>query len=244
VVLDPTTDDFGLGNRPVRAVAVFYSDDRLSGRRFALVRGVPHFGISSGVYEIAHEIASRVRDYDIGHLTGDLVGLLDALGIDKAVFIGHDWGGLLAWQMALPGHRRCSLARRPPFMADPKVDPIVQMRQVYSPDMYVLLFEDGQVGDKALDRDPSGTIRNSYRKDLITSAEWGKMPAEVANMEYYGKPIPDQLPGRYALNASELDFYAQRFQRTGFTPAINWYRNIPRNWKAGLDVDQTVRVPP
>src|ERR1700759_3605930 len=33
-----------------------------------------------------------VEDYDIEHLTGDLVGLLDHLKIDKAVFVGHDWG--------------------------------------------------------------------------------------------------------------------------------------------------------
>jgi hypothetical protein len=58
VVLDPTADDLGLGKRPVRAVAVFYSDDRLAGLRFALARGVPHLGISSGIYEIAPEIGS------------------------------------------------------------------------------------------------------------------------------------------------------------------------------------------
>ena len=33
-----------------------------------------------------------VEDYDILHLTGDLIGLLDELGEDKAIFIGHDWG--------------------------------------------------------------------------------------------------------------------------------------------------------
>ncbi|SJZ84841.1 saccharopine dehydrogenase [Consotaella salsifontis] len=58
VVLDPGADDLGLGKRPARAVAVFYSDDRLAGLRFALSRGVPHLGISSGVYEIAPEIGS------------------------------------------------------------------------------------------------------------------------------------------------------------------------------------------
>jgi hypothetical protein len=58
VVLDPTADDLGLGNCPVRAVALFYSDDRLAGLRFALERGVPYLGISSGVYEIAPEIAA------------------------------------------------------------------------------------------------------------------------------------------------------------------------------------------
>src|SRR5438876_546878 len=34
-----------------------------------------------------------VTDYDIHHLTGDLAGLLDVLGVERAVFVGHDWGG-------------------------------------------------------------------------------------------------------------------------------------------------------
>ncbi|NDV86343.1 NAD(P)-dependent oxidoreductase [Aurantimonas aggregata] len=58
VVLDPSADDLGLGERPVGAVAVFYSDDRLAGLQFALARGVPHLGISSGIYEIAPEIGN------------------------------------------------------------------------------------------------------------------------------------------------------------------------------------------
>ena len=32
-----------------------------------------------------------VEAYDMEHLTGDLVGLLDHLKIDKAIFVGHDW---------------------------------------------------------------------------------------------------------------------------------------------------------
>ena len=44
---------------------------------------------------------ARSTAYDIHHLTGDLVGLLDALGIERAVFVGHDWGGLVAWMMPL-----------------------------------------------------------------------------------------------------------------------------------------------
>src|SRR5205085_1124235 len=42
-----------------------------------------------------------VEDYDIEHLTGDLIGLLDHLQIDKAIFVGHDWGGFIVWQMPL-----------------------------------------------------------------------------------------------------------------------------------------------
>ena len=44
---------------------------------------------------------SAVEAYDIHHLTGDLVGLLDAVRIERAVFVGHDWGGIVTWMMSL-----------------------------------------------------------------------------------------------------------------------------------------------
>ena len=62
-------------------------------------------------------------------------------------------------------------------------------------------------------------------------------------MEYYGRPLPEPLPGSNVLTSYELDFYVRHYEQKGFTPAINWYRNISRNWKAGLDMDQTIRVP-
>ena len=43
----------------------------------------------------------KIEDYDMEHLTGDLAGMLDAFGIEKAVFAGHDWGGLVVWMMPL-----------------------------------------------------------------------------------------------------------------------------------------------
>lgn len=209
-----------------------------------------------------------VESYDMAHLTGDLVGLLDALDVDKAVFVGHDWGGLLAWQMPLFHEARVAgvvsantpfiphgmlwlhpdlvnpaLPKGKTFLADPNVDPIAQMRQVYSPEMYVLKFQDEKTADTVMNRDPRGTVLSAMRKDLITSADWGNLPTAVTHMEYYGQPLPDQLPGRSVLNDQELEFYVKHFERTGFTPAINWYRNLSRNWKAGLNLDQTIRVP-
>lgn len=211
---------------------------------------------------------TEIESYDIAHLTADVVGLLDALDIKKAVFIGHDWGGLLAWQMALLHEARVAgvvsantpftphwtlwlhpdlvdpaLPKGKTFLADPGIDPIAQMREVYSPEMYVLKFQDGKTADTVMNGDPRATLRSSIRKDLMTSAQWDNLPTVVTHMEYYGQPIPDQLPGRGVLNAQELNFYVKRFERTGFTPAINWYRNLSRNWKAGLNIDQTIHVP-
>lgn len=209
-----------------------------------------------------------VEAYDIAALTGDVAGLLDALGEDRAVMMGHDWGGLLAWQMALLHPRRvagvislntphiphwmlwlhpdlvqAALPTGRRFVADPRRDPIAQMREVYRPEMYVLMFQDGMQADTVMQRDPRGHLRNGLRKDLFRNDAWDKLPPEVAHMVYYGQPLPRDLPGRDVVTPAELDVYARHFERTGFTPAINWYRNMSRNWQAGRDLDQTVGAP-
>lgn len=211
---------------------------------------------------------TSVEAYDIAHLTGDVVGILDALGVERAVFMGHDWGGLIAWQMPLlhPGRVAGVIGVNTPFIphwmlwlhpdlvgpalragktftANATLDPIAQMREVYSSKMYVLLFQDGHDADRAMERNPRATLRNSMRKNLMTSSEWGNLPPEVANMEYYGQPIPAELPGSDVQTSAELDFFTERFRRTGFTPGINWYRNISRNWREGRELEQMIRVP-
>ena len=52
------------------------------------------------------ERPEAIGDYDIHHLTGDMAGLLDALGIERAVFCGHDWGGILAMNWAVEHPQR------------------------------------------------------------------------------------------------------------------------------------------
>ena len=42
-----------------------------------------------------------VGAYRMRALVGDVVGLLDGLGVDRAAVVGHDWGGALAWAVAM-----------------------------------------------------------------------------------------------------------------------------------------------
>lgn len=57
VPVDLEEDDLGLGDVKVSAVAVFFTEDRLSSVRFAQSRGVPHVAISRGLFEIGAEVA-------------------------------------------------------------------------------------------------------------------------------------------------------------------------------------------
>lgn len=61
VVIDPRAPDLGLGDQAVSAVAVFYMDAAIAGLRFAQLRGVPHLSISSGIFEIAPEVAAYMH---------------------------------------------------------------------------------------------------------------------------------------------------------------------------------------
>jgi hypothetical protein len=41
--------------------------------------------------------------------------------------------------------------------------------------------------------------------------------------------VGDRLPGW--ITDADVDFYSREFERTGFTGALGWYRNIDRNWQ-------------
>ena len=43
----------------------------------------------------------EVEAYAIEHLTADLAGLLDHYGYEQALFVGHDWGAIVVWNMAM-----------------------------------------------------------------------------------------------------------------------------------------------
>src|SRR3954463_11344681 len=42
-----------------------------------------------------------VENYDMRLLVGDVLAVIKHLGRDKAIIVGHDWGGMVAWQLAI-----------------------------------------------------------------------------------------------------------------------------------------------
>src|SRR5438132_4312935 len=42
-----------------------------------------------------------VDNYSVRLLVSDVVAVIKAFGKEKAIIVGHDWGGLVAWQFAL-----------------------------------------------------------------------------------------------------------------------------------------------
>ena len=175
-----------------------------------------------------------VSDYDMEHLTGDLVGLLDHLGVKKAIFCGHDWGGMVVWQMPLmhPGRVAGVIGLNTPFMPRSPFEPIAAMRMRFGPDMYIVGFQTPGDADAVLGADVEKTMRFFMRRaDRLAAPadppEGGSTFAFKALLQGWdASDTSGQL-----LTAEELAAFVETFQATGFTGGINWYRNFTRNWE-------------
>jgi len=176
-----------------------------------------------------------VTDYDLEHLTGDLVGLLDHLGVEQAIFCGHDWGGFVVWQMPLMHPDRVAgvIGLNTPFIPRAPADPIAIMRMRFGPDMYIVWFQTPGDADAVLSADVDKTMRFFMRKPTALqaaaapSAEGGSTFAFKALLQAWD-PSDE---GSQLLTPEELAAFVESFRRTGFTGGINWYRNFTRNWE-------------
>jgi pimeloyl-ACP methyl ester carboxylesterase len=186
---------------------------------------------------------AAVTDYAIDRLVGDISGLMDALGLDKAVVAGHDWGALVTWQMALTHPERMAglIALNIPFFKRPPIDPILYMRLKFGRQLYIVNFQDSDEADRRFAADPARFIDVMMRRRRPAGGDGPKKKRRALSL----LRMLDQEPpdGEPLLTPEELAVYADAFAAGGFTGPINWYRNFSRNWKAGRRIEQVVRVP-
>jgi pimeloyl-ACP methyl ester carboxylesterase len=179
---------------------------------------------------------AAIEAYSIHHLVGDVVGLLDALAIEKAVIVGHDWGGLVAWGAAQLAHQRFSgvAGVNTPFFPRAPMSPLRLMRAVAQGNFnYVLYFQEPGVAEAELERDVRRTLRGFYQspdrarlEEIIRSGAAAGGPAQGGLLDR----LPDAPPGSY-LTAADFEVFAGAFEKTGFRGGLNWYRNMERNWE-------------
>ncbi len=186
-----------------------------------------------------------VSDYMIQDLIADLSGLLDALSLERALFIGHDWGALVLWQMALlePGRMAGLINLNNPFFARTPVDPITLMRNFLGDDFYIVNFQDANEADLRCDADPGHVFDVLMRRNQITRAQFETLPKEKRAFSLLAALARTDLSGEPLLTDEERRTFTEAFEAGGFAGPINWYRNWSRNWSSTADVEQTVNVP-
>jgi pimeloyl-ACP methyl ester carboxylesterase len=180
-----------------------------------------------------------VEAYTLAELTGDMVALLDALEIDKAVFVGHDWGGFVAWAMPVlhPDRVAGIAAACTPYIPFPSVAVHTELVGGDSERQYVAWFQQPGVAEAIMDRQVDAIVAKIMR----TSAPLEEVyAAAFADGRLDMNPFLDidtaPTLGEPLLNQKLFEHYVSAFTRTGFRGGINWYRNIDNNAAQHPDV--------
>jgi pimeloyl-ACP methyl ester carboxylesterase len=180
-----------------------------------------------------------VAAYGIRELTGDLVGLLDDLGQEQAIVVGHDWGSMVAWATAQlhPERVRAVVGTSVPFVQSPG-PPVALMRAVFGDRFfYMLYFQEVGPAERELEADPHLTMR----KFLYWASGAGHRPppTELPPMEGTGvldlmPDVPEELPAW--LTEDDLRVYGESFAHSGFFGPVSWYRNLDANYEVLKDL--------
>ena len=186
-----------------------------------------------------------VDAYQIQNLIGDLEGLLDAYGLERAVFVGHDWGALVLWQMAMlvPHRIEKLIALNIPHIPRPDTDPIELMRERLGNDFYIVNFQDSDEADRAFAADPAHFFAMLMRKNQVSRAQFDQLPPNMKVLSLLKVMQRQESGGDPVLTDDDRDYYVNAFSDSGFTGPINWYRNWTQNWEATKNVDQRIDIP-
>jgi len=177
-----------------------------------------------------------IEAYHIFQLTGDIVGLVNVLGGEHAIIIGHDWGAAVAMYCALlrPDIFQAVVLLSVPYRSRSCTDicstEAMKLRAGEN-NFYQLYFQEPGKAEAELEAD----VRKSMLMFLYSAS--GDPPPGKRWRFLFGKSeklldsgsLPQTLPSW--LTEQDLDVYTKEFERTGFRGGLNWYRNIDKMWE-------------
>ncbi|XP_054779445.1 uncharacterized protein LOC129287265 isoform X3 [Prosopis cineraria] len=137
---------------------------------------------------------SSISSYMCFHLVGDIVALIDSLGVDQVFLVAHDWGAILGWYLCLFRPERVrvyvclSVPFRPFLGRNPKVRTVDAFHALYGDDYYICRFQEPGKMEAELAR--AGT---SYvMKNWELTSPWN------------GVGISDKIPVRFITGDLDL----------------------------------------
>ena len=204
-------------------------------------------------------VYGRHEDYAVENAVADMLELLDHLGAEKAVWVGHDWGAPVVWSIAQHHPDRCHGVANlcVPYMPDgfapettiPLVDRGLYPEAQFPAGQwdYMLFYRENFAAACAgFDQNPRGFVKLAFRAG--NPAGKGQ-PAGTAFIRanggwFGGQPIPDAPRDETVLTAEDEDAYAEALARNGFFGPDSWYMNAAANMAyAARAADRRLSLP-
>jgi pimeloyl-ACP methyl ester carboxylesterase len=174
-----------------------------------------------------------IEAYSIKNLCDDIGGLITALGADRAIVVGHDWGAAIAYRTALfhPERVRAVAGLGVPYLGRGRMPSVELFREVYKDRFfYQLYFQEPGVAEAELEADVRTSLRKFY---YWSSGERQKAKATIENPTGPGllDRLVDPNPFPVWLTEADLDYFASQFRNSGFRGPLNRYRNSERDFE-------------
>jgi pimeloyl-ACP methyl ester carboxylesterase len=181
-----------------------------------------------GASDKPHEIEA----YAMSTIVADIAGLVEALGEQSAVVIGHDWGAPIAYHCALlrPDRFHAVVGMSVPYTGRSAAPPLETFAKIFADSFfYIDYFQQVGVAEKELETDPKRSLRlilYSASGDAPPAPGFAGKPKGAGLLD--GMTDPQTLPPW--LTQEDVEFYAAEFAKSGFRGPINRYRNMDRDW--------------
>lgn len=192
----------------------------------------------------ASDAPDGVDAYRMDALVSDIDAVLDWAGKDKAVIVGHDWGGIVGWHYAMlrPERLLGVVGVNTPHLPPGDVPPTEAFRAYGGDDHYIVRFQEPGLAEATFGRD-----LDAFFKFIFTGPPKGTtldaLPVSVTHLLRRFDAFDSDTARDVVVGDADRAVFAEIYARAGLTGGINWYRNFDANWRRMEGVDQVVRVP-
>ncbi|KAL8208888.1 hypothetical protein R6Q57_008300 [Mikania cordata] len=167
--------------------------------------------------------------YTCFHVVGDLVALIDSLGGEAVYLVAHDWGAIIGWYLCtfrpekVKAYACISVPYRP---RHPKMKPIETMKTFFGEDYYMCRFQEVGVMEDEIKSCETAEVL----KKILTDRTPG--PPCLPKSDPFGlKALDGPLPLPSWLSEDDIKYNVDKFNQTGFTGGLNYYRALDLNWE-------------
>lgn len=177
-----------------------------------------------------------LKDYTYKRISDDMAELLRQLNHTSVILGGHDWGGAIAWRLAVlnPKLYKAVMVICTPYNPPvPRYDTLQERVDTVLPNFgYQLHFASGEI-------EAACNSRQGIRQFLINTYG-GRTPSnEIAFSAEKGLDLEKQSTMHKQsriLSTEELDFYVQEYSRHGLRGPLNWYRTSELNYLDDMSI--------
>ncbi len=174
------------------------------------------------------------QQYDVDHITADLLGLLDHLGEEKAIFIGLDFGAFANYDFALRHPERTIAViglENPAAPHNPDESPLTEYRRMGEQHfLHIAYFVDNPNAAADLEADPRRFLHKVYwtLSGEVDYFDMFKHPPGTTYVDAMVEPPP--LPWPW-LSELELEVFVNEYAQCGFEGGLNWYKSMDMKWE-------------